>query len=92
MARALPVIEALRACGMSVVMHAGAASFKSQLQKADASGAQFALIFGDDELAAGQFKVKLLRDRDAPQIDFSLRAGAEDAASLCDELRRGRPL
>jgi histidyl-tRNA synthetase len=92
MARALPVIEAMRACGMSVFMHAGPGSFKSQLQKADASGARFALIFGDDELAAGQFKIKALRDRDAPQMDFSLQAGTDDAAGLRDELQRRHPL
>ena len=70
--KALPVVERLRAAGMSVFMHAGPGSFKTQLQKADASGAELALIFGDDEVAANRFKVKLLRDRDAAQLEFPL--------------------
>ena len=35
---------------------------KSQFKKADASGAQFALIFGGDELARGEVTLKALRD------------------------------
>jgi histidyl-tRNA synthetase len=65
-AAALPhafgVLEALREAGVSVQMHAGGGSFKSQFKKADASGARFALIFGADELARGEVSVKPLRD------------------------------
>jgi histidyl-tRNA synthetase len=57
----MPVIEALRAAGVAVVMHAGGGSMKSQFKKADASGAQHALIFGDDELARGEVAIKPLR-------------------------------
>jgi histidyl-tRNA synthetase len=64
---ALPLIEALRACGVSVLMHSGAAALKSQLQKADASGAQYALIFD----ATGPVKVKPLRERDALQQEVA---------------------
>ena len=68
--QALPVamktLQALRAAGVSVQMHAGAAegmgSMKSQFKKADASGARYALIFGADELAQGMVTVKSLRD------------------------------
>ena len=61
----MPVLRALRAAGVSVLMHAsgpdGLGSMKSQFKKADASGAHFALIFGADELAAGQVAIKPLR-------------------------------
>jgi len=61
----MPVLRALRAEGVSVLMHAsgpdGLGSMKSQFKKADASGARFALIFGADELAAGQVAIKPLR-------------------------------
>ncbi len=60
--RVLPTLEALRAAGVAVQMHAGGGSFKSQFKKADASGARFALVFGGDELARGQVAVKPLRD------------------------------
>ncbi len=63
---ALQVIETLRNSGIAVQMHAGSGdgmgSMKSQFKKADHSGAQFALIFGADELAQGQVTVKSLRD------------------------------
>ena len=47
------VAETLRDHGACVVVHAGGGSFKSQMKKADASGARLALIVGDDEAAAG---------------------------------------
>ena len=69
-AAALPqvmqALKALRAAGVCVQMHAGAhegaGSMKSQLKKADASGARYALIFGAEELAMGAVAVKSLRD------------------------------
>jgi histidyl-tRNA synthetase len=81
------VIEGLRAAGMDVLMHAGPASLKTQLQKADASGAEFALIFGEDEIAANQFKVKPLRNRDAAQLEFPLDGGVDSVLRL----RTARP-
>jgi histidyl-tRNA synthetase len=53
--------ESLRDRGHAVVVHAGGGSFKSQMKKADASGARFALIIGDEEAAAGTVAVKPLR-------------------------------
>ncbi len=43
-------------------MHCGGGSFKSQFKRADRSGARFALVLGDDELARGEVGVKDLRD------------------------------
>jgi len=56
------VAETLRDHGASVVLHAGGGSFKSQMKKADASGARLAVIVGDDEAAAGSVAIKTLRD------------------------------
>ncbi len=55
------VAETLRDAGHAVVVHAGGGSFKSQMKKADGSGAKFALIIGDDEAAAGTVALKPLR-------------------------------
>ena len=82
-ATALPVLEALRTAGVSVLMHAGGGSFKSQFKRADASGARFALVFGADELAQGQVAVKPLRDASAAQVLRPLAA----VASWAQELR-----
>ena len=54
--------EALRDAGFSVVQHCGAGSFKSQMKKADASGAPVAVILGDDEAQAGEAGIKALRE------------------------------
>ena len=79
--QAMRLLNQLRALGVAVQMHAGTGegmgSMKSQFKKADGSGARFALIFGADELAAGEVTVKALRDGAGAQTRQSL---AEPAA------------
>jgi len=57
--------ERLRDAGLDVIMHAstaaGAGSFKSQMKKADGSGASFAVIIGEDEVANNTAAVKAMR-------------------------------
>ena len=57
--------EQLRGRQLKVALHGTidgkTASFKSQMKKADASGARFAIILGPDEVAAGKLSVKPLR-------------------------------
>lgn len=55
------VAEGLRDQGIDVLFHCGGGSFKSQMKKADASGATFAVIIGDDEANAGEVTLKFLR-------------------------------
>ena len=82
--RAVVCVEALRAAGLSVQLHAGGkdgpGSMKSQFKKADASGARYALVFGADELARGEVSVKPLRDAAAAQSTRAL--GAESSWAL----------
>lgn len=67
--------EQLRDAGLQVIVHAGSSGFKSQFKRADASGAQAAVILGDDELQKEQASVKWLRAADGAQqqqsVDFS---------------------
>jgi histidyl-tRNA synthetase len=56
------VAESLRDAGHAIVVNAGGGSFKSQMKKADASGAHVALIIGEDEAAAGTVAIKPLRE------------------------------
>nr|WP_276511425.1 histidine--tRNA ligase [Pseudomonas nitroreducens] len=60
---ALTLAEQLRSAipGLRLLVNAGAGSFKSQFKKADKSGAQFAMILGDDELANRVVGFKPLR-------------------------------
>ena len=55
------VAELLRDAGLAIVVNAGGGSIKSQMKRADASGARYALIVGDDEVAANRVGVKPLR-------------------------------
>ena len=56
----------MRDHGLAVALHGTAdgktASFKSQMKKADASAARFAIILGADEVAAGKVSIKPLRE------------------------------
>jgi len=52
------VAEQMRDESLRVVLHCGGGSFKSQMKKADASGAMVAVVIGDDEAQAGQVSVK----------------------------------
>jgi histidyl-tRNA synthetase len=71
------VAEQLRDGGVAVMLHCGGGSFKSQLRRADASGARYAVIVGDDEAAAGVVSVKPLREA-AQQV----RASVSEAIDL----------
>ena len=53
--------------GIDVLFHCGGGGFKSQMKKADASGAAFAVIIGDDEAIAGEVTLKPLRASDGVQ-------------------------
>ncbi len=64
---ALAAVEQLRdqLPALDIVQHMGGGSFKSQMKKADKSGARAALIWGEDEVAAQTVSVKPLRDTGA---------------------------
>lgn len=57
--------------GLQLLTHCGGGSFKSQMKKADKSGADIALILGEDEARNGQLSLKYLRE-DRPQETLSL--------------------
>ena len=67
--QALVVAEKLRnwRTGLRVVTHCGDGKFKSQFKKADASGAQVAVIIGESEIQAGTVTVKPLRGQSDQQ-------------------------
>ncbi len=58
--QAFSAAETLREAGLNVILHAGGGSFKSQMKKADRSGARYAAILGDDEAAADEISLKPL--------------------------------
>ena len=64
---AFRVAEGLRDQGINVLLNCGGGSFKSQMKKADGSGATFAVIIGDDEAASGEVQLKSLREEGSAQ-------------------------
>ncbi len=60
--------ERIRDAGMDVVLHCASATglgnFKAQMKRADASGAHYAIILGEDEMAKQQATIKALRAED----------------------------
>lgn len=76
-ALAWQTVRYLRDGGLKAVLHCGGGSFKSQMRKADASGARFAVIIGEDEARVGEISIKPLREA-AVQV----RAGLLEAVDL----------
>lgn len=76
----LVISEKLRDQSLRVLTHCGEASLKSQLKQADKSGANVALILGEDENNSGTIIIKPLR-KDTPQYSV-------DQKNLLDELNQ----
>ena len=53
--------------GLKLQVNCGGGSFKSQFKKADKSGAEYAIILGDDEVSRGEVSVKSLRNEQGQQ-------------------------
>ena len=73
--------EALRGAGLDVLLNCGGGSFKAQMKRADASGAQVAVIIGDDEARAGEASFKPLRD-DGGQKRVAVERLAEEIGNV----------
>jgi histidyl-tRNA synthetase len=72
-AQAFAVAERIRDAlpHLRVMSHCGGGNFKKQMKKADASGADVAVIIGEDEAAKGQASLKYLRE-DRPQQTLTI--------------------
>ncbi|MDO8346638.1 MAG: histidine--tRNA ligase [Rugosibacter sp.] len=82
---AFRIAEALRSGGFSVHLHCGGGSFKSQMKRADASGAAVALIVGADETAANEVSIKPLREG-FEQPATQLRVAFDELADTLGDL------
>ena len=71
------VAQQLREAGLNVILHCGGGSFKSQMKKADASGARFGVIIGDDEANTTEVSLKPLRE-----VGTQTRCAITSAAEL----------
>ena len=74
------VAEQLRDAGFSALLHCGGGSFKSQMKKADASGARVAVVIGDDEAQADEVAVKPMNG------GLQVRVGVQQLLCTMNEL------
>ena len=84
--RGFAIAEELRnrVPGVRLSMDCMGGSLKSQLRRADRTGARMALILGDEELDVGQISVKALREN-IPQVRLTLDATASALLRVREE-------
>lgn len=82
----LGIAETLRAQvpGIRITMDCAGGSFRSQMKRADRSGALLALILGDDELANKALTIKPLREV-SPQKTYSLEKTVTELLRVRDD-------
>jgi histidyl-tRNA synthetase len=80
---ALLLVESLRDqfSYLKVQLHCGGGNFKKQIKKADASGAQIAVVIGENEAQSKMFGVKWLR-KEAPQTQVDKQELLEILADI----------
>ena len=85
----LEIAERLRdkVPGLRIQANLGSGSFKAQFKRADRSGAELAVVLGEDEIARGQATIKPLRS----QADQQQVALGQLADWLQDWLKQARP-
>lgn len=84
---AMRLAEEMRDLGVRVITHPGEASIKSQMKKADASGAKLAVFATADELAQGMVGVKALRAGANAYAEQALEPVTEAAARVAAALK-----
>jgi histidyl-tRNA synthetase len=72
--------------GLKVETNCGGGGFKSQLKRADRSGARLAVILGDEEVARGVAAVKALRD-ESGQREVPLASLAHELAHTMESVK-----
>ena len=73
--------EQLRDAGLDVLSNCGQGSLKKQMRRADASGAEVAVIVGDDERSQGTVSIKPLRSQ-GPQLSVPAHALVEEVQKI----------
>ncbi|MDA0237735.1 MAG: histidine--tRNA ligase [Proteobacteria bacterium] len=75
------VCRELRDNGLKVILHCGGGALKSQMKKADMSGANFAIIIGNSEMARKRISLKSLRGAKMAMADQQQDLSVTDAIS-----------
>lgn len=83
--QAARLAEECRNAGWKVMVHAGSASFKSQFKRADTSGARWAIVIGEQELAEAKVAVKPLREAENGTIENQFEVAQADLIKVLAE-------
>lgn len=75
--RGMQLAEGLRDAGLRVLCHCGGGGMKSQIKRADKSGARFALVLGEAELENNEIGIKDLRES-GEQMMVALTLAADE--------------
>ena len=81
-ALAVPLARSCRAAGLAVEWDASGAAFAKQFKRADRSGARFAAVIGDGEVAEGVVRLKHLR-ADQPEQRLALQQVPQWLLQVC---------
>ncbi|MFZ5775167.1 MAG: histidine--tRNA ligase [Thermodesulfobacteriota bacterium] len=79
--RAFPMVHQLRKKGVRVATDLEGRSLKSQMKQADRSGARFALILGEEELARGEGVLRDMTSKEQQPLPLS-----GDAEAVCSAI------
>ncbi len=66
---------------LKLQVNTGGGGMKAQMKRADKSGARYALILGEQELAAGEIGFKPMQDAEAAQLSFKLSELSQQLAA-----------
>lgn len=66
---------------LKLQVNTGGGGMKAQMKRADKSGARYALILGEQELAAGEIGFKPMQDAEATQLSFKLSELSQQLAA-----------
>ncbi len=73
---ALRIADAVRTAGFEAMVAPGGRSLKAQMRQADAKGARYVAIIGDDELAKGEVTLRNLADKSERRVALTDVPGA----------------
>ena len=77
--------EKCRDAGWKVMVHAGSSGFKSQFKRADLSGARWAVVIGEEELAQNKVALKPLRATENGTIEHQFEVPQADLVQVLAE-------
>jgi histidyl-tRNA synthetase len=87
-ARAIELLTTLRASGLRAILSFGDRSLKAQLRGANRSEVRYAVILGDDEMAAGQVTLQDMTSASPEQPSVQERLSQSELVAVLEQRLR----